>query len=52
MLHGAARTLLESGLPENVTMDLVPTRPMAEDEPAIRKMIEDRLGAINAKLRG
>ncbi|MDR3438418.1 NAD(P)-binding domain-containing protein [Telmatospirillum sp.] len=52
MLHGAVDTLLASGLPEDKVMDLVPVRPMAEDEPAIRKMIDDRLAAMFAKLKG
>jgi len=50
MLHGAVDALLSNALPERVVMDLVPVRPMAEDEPAIGKMIEQRLGAIHAKL--
>jgi hypothetical protein len=31
-------------------MDLVPVRPMASDEDAIREMLQTRIGAIHAKL--
>lgn len=51
MVQGAAATLLRSGLSPREVMDLVPVRPMAEDEAAIRTAIESRLRAVHAKLR-
>lgn len=51
MVAGTSATLLRSGLAPAEVMDLVPVRPMAEDEPAIRTAIELRLRAIHAKLR-
>jgi pyrroline-5-carboxylate reductase len=52
MVAGTTATLLHAGLPPAEVMDLVPVRPMAEDEPAIRAAIDARLRAIHAKLRG
>jgi pyrroline-5-carboxylate reductase len=51
MVQGAVVTLLHGGSPPSEVMDLVPVRPMAEVEPAIRSAIETRLRAIHAKLR-
>lgn len=51
MVRGASATLLNSGLAPQEVMDLVPVRPMAQDEPAIRAAIETRVRAIQAKLR-
>ena len=50
MLKGAVTTLLESDLPAAEVMDLVPVRPMADDEPAVRAMLQTRLGAIHRRL--
>jgi pyrroline-5-carboxylate reductase len=51
MIDGAAATLLGGDLAPAEVMDLVPVRPLAEDEPAIRGALEHRLRAMNAKLR-
>ncbi len=51
MVQGAAATLVGSGLSPGEVMDLVPVRPMAEDEPAIRAAIQSRLRAMHARLR-
>lgn len=51
MIRGAAASLLESGLAPAEVMDLVPVRPLADDEPAIRSALENRLRAMHAKLR-
>ncbi len=52
MVSGAAATLFTSGLPPSEVMDLVPARPLAEDEGAIRAAIQMRLRGMHAKLRG
>ena len=52
MLHGTADMLFASDLATEQVLDLVPVRPMAEDEPAIRRMLQQRLGAIHARLNG
>lgn len=51
MVDGTATTLLTSGLSPAEVMDLLPVRPMAEDEASIRTAIQTRLRAIHAKLR-
>ncbi len=50
MLHGAVDTLLSSELPPEVVMDLVPVRPLADDEETITNMLATRLRAIHGKL--
>lgn len=44
-------TLLSGALSPAEVMDLVPVRPLAEDEPAIRSALDRRLRAIFQKLR-
>ena len=50
MLHGAVDTLLSSELPPEVVMDLVPVRPLADDEKTITNLLATRLRAIHSKL--
>ncbi len=50
MLHGAVNTMFGGGLTPERVLDLVPVRPMAGDEEAIRGMLQARVGAIYAKL--
>ncbi len=50
MLHGAVDTLFASELPPQRVMDLVPVRPLAAEEDAIRAMLRERVGGIHAKL--
>ena len=50
MLHGAVDTMFASDLSPEQVMDLVPVRPMAADEDAIREMMHTRIGAIHTKL--
>jgi pyrroline-5-carboxylate reductase len=52
MLHGAVRVLLESGLPATEVLDLVPVRPLADDEPAIRAILRQRLDTMHQRLTG
>ncbi len=51
MVCGATRTLLESGLSPAEVMDLIPVRPMAEDEPAIKAAYQHRLPMLFAKIK-
>lgn len=51
MIGGAAATLIDGPLSPAEVMDLVPVRPLADDEPAIRAALQQRLRAIHAKLR-
>jgi pyrroline-5-carboxylate reductase len=50
MVHGAAATLLESDLPQERVLDLVPVKPMAADEEAIAALYRSRLEPFHAKL--
>lgn len=51
MIGGTAATLIDGPLPPAEVMDLVPVRPLAEDEPAIRAALLGRLRATHARLR-
>jgi pyrroline-5-carboxylate reductase len=51
MVCGSARTLLESGLSAEDVMDLIPVKPLAEEEAAIRQAYQTRLPALFAKIR-
>jgi pyrroline-5-carboxylate reductase len=48
---GATRTLLESGLSPVEVMDLIPVKPLLEDEPAIKQAYQTRLPALFAKIK-
>jgi pyrroline-5-carboxylate reductase len=50
MVHGAAATLLESDLPDEQVLDLVPVKPLASDEAAIAAIYRSRLEPLYAKL--
>ena len=52
MINGAVSTLYESGLSPEIVMDLVPVRPLSEDENAIRDMYHNRLETLYKKLKG
>jgi pyrroline-5-carboxylate reductase len=51
MVCGAARTLVDSGLPPAEVMDLVPVKPLAEMEPAVLEFYRTRLPALFEKIR-
>lgn len=50
MLHGAVDAMFRSTLKPEKVMDLVPVRPMGDDEQVIREMMQARIGGIYAKL--
>lgn len=52
MLHGTADMIFSSNLTAEQVLDLIPVRPMAEHESAIRQMFQQQLGTIFAKLTG
>ena len=52
MINGGVSTLYESGLSPEAVMDLVPVRPLAEDENPIREMYHNRIEALYKKLKG
>jgi len=52
MAEGTVQTMMWSHLPPEQVMDLIPVRPLGEDEPAIREMYRKRLPALYQKLKG
>jgi pyrroline-5-carboxylate reductase len=52
MATGAVRTLFTSGLSAEEVMDLVPVRPLRDDEEAIRTAYRGRLTGTYQKLVG
>ena len=51
MICGSAQALLESSLPPDEVMDLIPVRPLADDEAPIRQAYRDRLTALYGKIK-
>lgn len=51
MVCGSARTLLESGLTVGEVMDLIPLKPLAEEESRIKQSYLDRLPPLYAKIK-
>jgi len=52
MTDGAVALMAESGLPPTDVMDLVPVKPLGDDEATIRECYEKRLKGMYAKLKG
>ncbi len=51
MLIGAAQTLAESGLSPQEVMDLIPVKPLADEEPHISAAYQQRLPALYQRLK-
>ena len=52
MLKGALETIDESGLSPDEVMDLIPVKPLGEDEAMIRNAYRTRLTGLYQKLKG
>ena len=52
MLHGTVDLLFDSSVPREKALDLVPVRPLAEQEAEITGMLQKQIGGIYAKLTG
>jgi pyrroline-5-carboxylate reductase len=52
MVRGAVSTMFESGLAPSQVMNLVPTKPLGEEEETIKEFYRARLSAMYAKLKG
>lgn len=50
MIKGAAQTLIESGLSVDEVIDLVPVKPLHDDEQTITDILRARLSAVYRKL--
>jgi len=51
MLNGTAKTMYESGLTPAEVMDLVPVKPLGEEEATIKGFYQNRLNALYKKLK-
>ena len=51
MLNGATKTMYEAGLTATEVMDLVPVKPLGEEEAVIKGFYQNRLNALYAKLK-
>jgi len=51
MVKGAVETMFESGLSIEEVIDLVPVKPLAEDEATIKNIYKTKLEALFAKLK-
>ena len=51
MVGGAVRTMEESGLSPSAVMDLVPVRPLADDEEMVKNAYRTRLAAVLDRIR-
>ncbi len=52
MLKGALETIDESGLSPDEVMDLIPVKPLGEDEAMIRNAYRTKLTGLYQKLKG
>jgi pyrroline-5-carboxylate reductase len=51
MVNGAIKTMYESGLTPVEVMDLVPVKPIGEEEAAIKGFYQNRLASLYKKLK-
>ena len=52
MTLGAVKTMAESGLAPEAVMDLVPSKPLGEDEATVKGLYRSKLEAMFKKLKG
>jgi pyrroline-5-carboxylate reductase len=51
MIHGSVKTMLDSGLSPSDVMNLIPVKPLGEEEQAIKGFYKNRLTALYNKLK-
>ena len=51
MIKGAAKTLFKSGLEYDAVVNLIPVKPLGEEEQGIRQIYETRLTGLYSKLK-
>ncbi len=51
MINGAVKTMLESGLTSAEVMNLIPVKPLGEEETVIKGFYQNRLNALYNKLK-
>ena len=52
MTLGAVKTMVESGLAPAAVMDLIPSKPLGEDEATVKSLYRSKLEAMFKKLKG
>ena len=52
MVKGTFKTMTDSGLSPSEVMDLVPVKPLGEEETNIRNMYRTKLQGLYSKLKG
>jgi len=52
MIKGAAKTLFKSGLSYDEVVNLIPVKPLGEEEQGVRQIYETRLSGLYSKLKG
>ena len=52
MMKGALKTMTDSGLSPTEVMDLIPVKPLGEEEANIRTMYRTKLQGLYSKLKG
>jgi pyrroline-5-carboxylate reductase len=52
MTLGAVKTMAESGLAPEAVMDLIPSKPLGEDEATVKGLYRSKLEAMFKKLKG
>jgi len=52
MVKGASKTLFKSGLEYDAVVNLIPVKPLGEEEQGIRQIYETRLTGLYSKLKG
>jgi pyrroline-5-carboxylate reductase len=52
MVKGAAKTIFKSGLSYHEVVNLIPVKPLAEDEASILQAYETKLKGLYEKLKG
>lgn len=51
MICGAAGTIYKGQMPAEQVLDLIPVKPLAEEEPAIEKIYQERLTTLHQKIK-
>jgi len=52
MVIGTVKTITESGMTQTEVMDLIPVKPLVEEEPIIKEFYQKKLNALYKKLKG
>jgi len=51
MAEGSAKSMIDSGLPPDEVMDLIPVKPLREEEEGIKEAYQKRLPSLYQKIK-